>query len=880
MYLTVRSLWTEHSSFQAGSSQFHASGSRLHRSRLFTATVAMLILGGFALLPPSLNAQNTINTVAGGAVPAGAATSADIPGPTSVAEDAAGNIYIAAAASYYVFKVSSGNISVFAGTGIQGFSGEGGPATSANLNGPAALAFDSSGNLYIADLNRVRCVLAVAGGCMGSKASVGAIVTVAGGNPQCAPSTDPCGDGGPAGQALLSAPQALAFDGSGNLYIADTLDQKIRMVSQNTAIITTIAGTGLVCNGPTNPCGDNGAATSANLDMPTGVVVDGSNNVYIGDTRDQRIRVVSPGGIISTFAGSGQFCMVPTNGCGDGGPAATAHFFNPTGLSLDKNGNLYFADQLDHRIRCIIAVSGGCSSFKPVGDVVAVAGTGVQSFSGDGGSAKTATFDEPYALLMDPSGNLLIADSGNQRIREVSGGNISTVAGGGSGGDGGAPSLATLANPTGVAWDTSGSNYYIADTANNRIREVSSGGTVITTVVGNGSVGYSPDGTSAINASLYGPQGIAVDTAGNLYIADTANYVVRKVAANNHQISTVAGTVGFPCTPTTAVCGDGGQGASAKLSNPTSVAVDGNYLYIGDFYGNRVRVVNLSSGIINTEAGTGVHGYNGDGIPANTAELYHPSGVAVDGSGNVYISASKSNRIRCVLTVSQGCGGSPDAVGDIITYALSGKAGFSGDGGLATKAAMLIPLGVAIDPAGNLYIGGGADSVVQRVDAATQTIATVAGNPQNPGAVGFAGDGGPATSATLDNIGLSVNGSESLLIADTGNNRIRQVNMVPVLRRSPSSLTFPTTTVGQTSASQTVKYNNTSGLADQALGAFSITGNSSDFNIVGNTCHSVLAPDTSCVVTINFSPKATGKRTGHLVIAGVTVQTTLTGTGQ
>jgi hypothetical protein len=193
---------------------------------------------------------------------------------------------------------------------------------------------------------------------------------------------------------------------------------------------------------------------------------------------------------------------------------------------------------------------------------------------------------------------------------------------------------------------------------------------------------------------------------------------------------------------------------------------------------------------------------------------------------------------------------------------------------------MTIPLGVATDPAGNVYIGGGGDSVVRRVDAAALTIATIAGNPQNPGAVGFAGDGGPATSATLNNTGLSVNGSESLLIADNGNNRIRQVNMVPVLRRSPSSLTFPATTVGQNSAPQVVNYNNDAGAADQILGAFSITGDTADFKIQSNTCGGLLAPDNKCSVTIVFTPQAVGARTGSLVIAGTTSKTKLSGTGQ
>ncbi|MGA8150826.1 MAG: choice-of-anchor D domain-containing protein [Terriglobales bacterium] len=883
MYLTERSLFTCRNSFPAGSSQSNRTfESQQKASALWATLAASLVFAGFALLTPSLKAQNLINTVVGGAAPGGAATAADIPGPTSVAEDAFGNIYIASPASYYVFKVQGGNVSVFAGTGIQGFSGENGPATAAKLNAPTALAFDNAGNLYIADLNRVRCVLAVVGGCLGSSASVGSIVTVAGGGPFCAPSTDPCGDGGPAGQALLDSPQALAVDNLGNLYIADTQDQRIRMVSQSTGNITTIAGNGKICDGPTNTCGDKAAAVSAQFDTPTGVAVDANGNVYVGDTRNQRIRLITAStGIITTYAGTGQLCAGPTLPCGDGGPAATAHLFNPSGISLDSQGNLYLVDQIDQRVRCVIAVAGGCSSSKPVGDIVAAAGSGYQGFSGDGASAKTAGLDLPYAVLVDSTGKLWISDTGNQRIRRVSGGNISTFAGGGSGGDGGPPSLATLASPTAVAWDASG-NYYIADTANNRIRKVTGGPSpAITTVAGNGNLGYSPDGTAAIDANLYSPGGVAVDASGNLFIADTANYVVRKVDAGTLHISTVAGTPGDKCTPSTAVCGDGGLATLAQLTNPTALAVDGNgNLYIADYFGNRVRVVNLNSGMIASAAGTGVRGHNGDGIPANTAWLNHPYGVAVDGSGNIYISDSNANRVRCVLAVSLGCGGSAYPIGTIITFAFTGSNGFSGDGGAATKAKMTNPFEVATDPAGNLYVGGGADSVVRRIDAGNLTITTVAGNPSSPGTFGFAGDGGPATSATLDNIGLSVNGSESLLIADTGNNRIREVDMVPVLKRSPSTLNFPATTVGQTSPSQNIRYDNNSGAADQVLGTFSLTGNYKDFKIVSTTCGSVLAPHNSCTVTLAFAPIAKGSFTAHLVLSGSTLKATLTGTGQ
>lgn len=899
MYLVNHSIAPSRISLPAGSSR----PARNCKWRLLPVLTCLLVLSQFGILVPVSKAQNIINTVAGGAVPSGLATAADIPGPTAVAEDGSGNIYIAAPNSYYVYEVSpSGGISIFAGIGVQDESGDNGPATSAALGGPAALAFDGSGDLLIADLNRVRCVLAVANGCMGSSAAVGSIVTIAGSS-VCAQSIAACGDGGPATQAMLDGPQGMVVDKAGNLYIADTGDQRVRCVlavtggclgqpaSVAVGTIVTVAGTGRTCNSPTNPCGDKGAPLSANLNVPTDVLLDSSGDLYISDTRDQRVRCIiavtggcagstSAVGDIVTVVGSGQFCTSPSLPCGDGGKAATAHLHNPSGLSFDSLGNLYIADQLDYRIREVTASNHQIST---------IAGSGNAGFSGDGSSATLANLNLPYSVLVDSGGNLWITDTGNQRIREVSGGNINTFAGGGLG-DGVGPMQASLANPTAVTWDAFG-NFYIADTANNRIRKVSAGAdSTITTVAGNGNAGYTGDGGLATSATLNAPNGVALDASGNIYIADSNNYVVRAlntqatavtifgVTIQPGNIATVVGN-GAECLPNTAPCGDGGLATSAQLTFPSSITFDGNgNLYIADYYGNRVRVVNPTSGNINTEAGTGAPGYAGDGGPATSAKLDRPFGVAVDPSGNVYISDSKNNRVRCVITVSGGCGGSADAVGSIVTYAFNGKAGFAGNGRLAVNAEMTDMLGAATDPAGNLFVGGGADSVVQRIDAATLTVDTVAGTPSDPGQIGFAGDGGPATSATLNNIGLSVNGAESLLIADTGNNRIRQVSLVANVKKSTGQLTFPATTVGQTSAPLSVTYTN-KGAADQALGTPQITGaDHYDFAVSSTTCGAVLAPDTSCSVSVTFTPEATGTRSAYLKISGTTA-VSLSGTG-
>ena len=267
------------------------------------------------------------------------------------------------------------------------------------------------------------------------------------------------GDGGPAVSAQLASPLGVALDSSGNLYIADTDNQRIRKVSNG--VITTVAG-----NGPAGFYGDNGPATSAWLNNPAGVVLDSAGNLYIADTNNQRIRKVS-NGMITTVAGNGTLGF-----SGDNGPATNAMLNQPTGVALDSAGNLYIADSHNNRIR---KVSNGV--------IATVAGIGTNGYSGDGGPATSAQLSFPAGLAVDSAGNLYIADTFNGRIRKVSNGVITTVAGGGFYGDNGPATSAQLNYPEGVAVDSAG-NLYIA--ASDRIRKVSNG--VIITVAGGGGV--------------------------------------------------------------------------------------------------------------------------------------------------------------------------------------------------------------------------------------------------------------------------------------------------------------------------------------------------------------------------------------------------------
>jgi trimeric autotransporter adhesin len=336
------------------------------------------------------------------------------------------------------------------------------------------------------------------------------------------------------------------------------------------AIIQTVAG-----NGTSAFSGDNGAAATASLSEPFGVAVDTVGSLYIADTSNHRIRKVDTSGVITTVAGSG------TEGfSGDGGAATSATLNTPMGVALDAAGNLYIADAFNNRIRKVNAT----------GVIRTVAGNGDARFSGDHTAATSASLSAPFGVAVDKVGNFYIADTSNHRVRKVdTSGTITTVAGDGTegfSGDGGAATRGSLNFPTGVTLDRAG-NLFITDQSNHRIRKVNTNG-AITTVAGNGNPGFSGDHASARRASLNLPIGTAVDVTGTLYIADTSNNRIRKVSADG-MVTTVAGNGigGFS--------DDGGPATRATLNLPGGVAVDaaGN-LYIADTFNNRVRKLNTA----------------------------------------------------------------------------------------------------------------------------------------------------------------------------------------------------------------------------------------------------------------------------------------------
>jgi trimeric autotransporter adhesin len=344
------------------------------------------------------------------------------------------------------------------------------------------------------------------------------------------------GDGGLATSAGLNYPVGVAVDASGNIYIADRYDHRIRMVTKSTGIITTVAGDGI--DGYT---GDGGLATSAGLNYPSDVTVDASGNIYIADSFNHRIRMVTKStGIITTVAGDGQYGYA-----GDGGLATSAVMNYPIDIAFDASGNIYIADYYNHRIRMVT---------KSTGIITTVAGDGTDGYKGDGGLATSAGLLYPSDVAVDASGNIYIADRSNHRIRMVtkSTGIITTVAGNGQygyAGDGGLATSAGLLYPGSVALDASG-NIYIADRDNHRIRMVTKSTGIITTVAGDGSIGYKGDGGLATSAGLNYPLRVAVDASGNIYIADTDNRRVRLVKSQASSVPPTRSPIVLNICPT------------------------------------------------------------------------------------------------------------------------------------------------------------------------------------------------------------------------------------------------------------------------------------------------------------------------------------------
>jgi sugar lactone lactonase YvrE len=691
--------------------------SRFRPGRIAWLAALTVVLSGAAA-----HAQN-INTFAGGGNEEGVpATQVLLQWPIDAAIDAGGNIYVVelgildttqdaiAPITPRVRKIApDGNVTTVAGTGQFGTAGDGGKALEAQFQEPRGIAVDGAGNLYISDAraNRIRRIT-----------PDGIINNFAGGGSPA----DNVGDGGKATDAAVNGPRGLVADAAGNVIFADEKNHRVRRIDTN-GVITTIAG-----NGQAGFSGDGAKATDAQLNQPTYVALDSAGNLFITDLANNRIRKVDASGNISTVAGNGERAV------GGDGPALSTPLGVPERVFVDSANNLYIPEQGTNRVRRV----------SPDGNIATFAGKAeTGAFAGDGGKATDALLSVPNAAFVDAKGNVLIVDTGNNRLRLVNAdGVINTVAGGvgrsgikanevvlavprggvrdaagntyiadkghfrilkvdaggtvtviagvgtpGYSGDGGPAAQAAIGGfVDGLAVDAAG-NLFFADVDNLRVRRIAPDGT-IATVAGNGKAGFSGDGAKATDATL--SEGaiwnVAVDSAGNLYIADGGNHRVRKVDTNGI-ITTVAGN------GTETFSGDGGKATEAGIPGPDGLFIDaaGN-LYIGDSTDQRIRKVD-PSGVISTIAGTGEEGFSGDGAKATEAQINAPENLTVDTAGNVYFADAENNRIRRIA---------PD--GTITTIAGTGEAGFAGDNGPAAQAQFDYPGDLYLDKDGNLLI--------------------------------------------------------------------------------------------------------------------------------------------------------------------------------
>jgi hypothetical protein len=614
-----------------------------------------------------------------------------------------------ARAQSYTFSTLAGN-----GATLDHTDGTG---SNARFFNPTGVAIDSSGTIYVAD----------GGDHTVRKITAGGVVTTFAGASGLAGSADGAG-----GNARFVYPFAVAVDTSGNVYVTDVGDHTVRRITPG-GLVVTIAGTAGVSGSA------DGVGTAALFNYPEGVAADAVGNVYVSDTGNSTIRKIAVNGTVTTFAGAaGQ------NGTADG-TGSGARFNYQAGLAIDTAGNLYVADQGNSAVRKIN--SGGV--------VTTLAGSGGNSGSADGVGGN-ARFDHPTSVAVDGAGDVYVADTSNQLIRKisVSTNTVTTLSGrAGTGGNAdGAGTVARFFYPFGITV-TSGGSIYVADTGNHTIRAVSAAGAV-GTLAGAVGVAGAVDGTGT-GASFAYPGGLAVDTAGNVYVADHNNHTVRKVTASG-TVTTLAGAAGIPGSAD-------GVGAAARFNGLTGVAVDVNgTVYVADAGSSTIRKIS-AGGVVTTFAGlAGVAG-SSDGV-GSAARFNAPQGIAVDGAGVVYVADTNNSTIRKITT-------------DGTVTTLSGAAGQNGSGdGAVGSARFNGPYALTVDTFGNVYVADFSNGTIRKITAGgvVSTLAGVAGK------VGYL-DATGVQARFNQTYAIAVDANSNVYVADTNNRAIRKITSLGVV---------------------------------------------------------------------------------------------------
>ncbi len=671
-----------------------------------------------------------------------------------IAVDGSGNVYVADNGNNAIRKITpAGVVTTLAGQTLAGYAD--GTGAAAQFNSPRGVTVDSLGNVYVGDTgnNMIRKIT-----------PAGLVSTFAGG--LVAGNVN-----GTGGAALFCSPEGLALDSTGNIYVADTCNSAIRKVTPNAVVSTMAGGTGAGYFDATG--------ATALFSNPEGVAVDASGNVYVSDFGNTLIRMITPAGVVSTLAG-GVFSPTTTLAFSDG-PVTTAKFYWPQGVAVDASGNVYFSDASHNRVRKISAMP---YSYTVGGHVMGLASGSTVVLQNNAGNNLTInanglfTFATPLStaqaynvtVATQPAGPTCVVVNGTGGFTtgdvltiNVNCALVSTYAGSGTAGlTNAATALASTFNkPSGVAIDATG-NLYVADISNLVIRKITPAG-VVTTLAGSGTYGYVDATGTAASFSFSGPTGIAVDAAGNVYVGDTGNRVIRKITSAG-VVSTLAGAgpmfVGFA----------DGTGTAAMLYSPRGLALDaaGN-LYVADDGNNSIRKVTTAGGVVTTLAGGGGFsnwGYvNGIGT---AARFTNPRGVAVDSAGNVYVADTGNAAVRKITPA-----------GLVTTLAGHSGAGWMGTGYLdstGTGALFYGPNSIAVDAAGNVYV---TDLTVRMINP-TGTVTTLAGVPGAPVTSGYL-DGNGASALfnfgcnTASNAGIAVDAGGNLYVGDDCNNRIRKI---------------------------------------------------------------------------------------------------------
>ena len=572
----------------------------------------------------------------------GQRTAATFNNPGDIALGPNGIVYVADTTNHTIRKIdASGVVSTFAGSaGVDGPADGNGSA--ARFNSPMGIAVDSSGNIYVADQgnHKIRKITPNAD-----------VTTIAG-------SGSSGNADGTGASASFNTPGGIALDGNGNLFVADTDNHTIRKIDLGTFAVTTFAG---LAGSP----GDNdGSGSAARFHTPTDLGIDGSGNIYVGDSFNATVRKITPAGAVTTYAGTSGAL-----GSADGVGAA-AKFASTGTIAVDNLGQVFVGDPVNNNIRKI----------APGAVVTTYVGRVVETGNADGARA-VATYDTPAAITADASGNLYLVDSLNFNIRTISAaGVVSTLAGSGTSGSAdGTGAAASFFDPRGIAVDGAG-NVYVADGNGEKIRKITSGG-VVTSFAGGGSSG-SGDGTGAA-ASFSTPAAIAADSAGNLYVADKINNTIRKITPAG-TVSTIAGSAGSSGT-------QDGTGAAARFNQPTGIAVDStdSFLYVSDTDNHTIRKINLASFAVTTLAGNPGTPGDADGTGA-AAEFNYPAGLKVDASNNIYVADEFNNLIRKITPAG------------VVTTLLGTVGSFGGQTG-SLASTVFAPKGIALY-SGKLYV--------------------------------------------------------------------------------------------------------------------------------------------------------------------------------